>query len=142
MMYYHERNGMDDTALAGWVASSLAYLTGTCTDLPWRDATPDSSERTEPMSVTLEEMREHADGGTASCRWPVHCAFCGAGLYQWYLCLRAPMCARCHGKSGPMLAPASWEMAPERVSAAARLAWESWTALAEAFPASSEETAR
>lgn len=39
---------MDDTASDGWVASSLAYLTGTCTDMPWTDAT---SERTEPMST-------------------------------------------------------------------------------------------
>lgn len=38
---------MDDTALAGWVASSLAYLTGTCTDMPWTDAT---SERTTAMT--------------------------------------------------------------------------------------------
>jgi hypothetical protein len=78
------------------------------------------------MSIALEEARDHADVGVPRCRWPVHCAFCGEGLYRWYLCSRAPMCVRCHGRSGPMLAPASWEMAPERCSPAARQVWESW----------------
>jgi len=62
-------------------------------------------------------------------RWPVHCAFCGVGLDRWWLCLRAPMCVRCHGKSGPMLSPALWKMDARRVSAEAWRVWESWAAV-------------
>jgi hypothetical protein len=59
-------------------------------------------------------------------RWPVFCALCGAGLYQWYYCMRAPMCARCCDKSGPVLSPALWKMDARRVSVEAWRVWESW----------------
>jgi hypothetical protein len=59
-------------------------------------------------------------------RWPVHCAFCGVGLSRWYYCLRAPMCVWCHGKDGPVLDPALWEIDAEREGPEARRVWESW----------------
>lgn len=74
----------------------------------------------------LKEAQQHEITGITQCRWPVHCAFCGAGLFRWYYGGRAPMCPWCVDKSGPALPPASWEMDPERVSMAARQVWESW----------------
>ena len=86
-----------------------------------------------PHEYGTQETREHADGSVTSCPWPVHCAFCGAGLDRWYYCARAPMCVWCNDRSGPVLAPAVWEMDPGRVSPEARRVWESWA------DASSEE---
>lgn len=63
-------------------------------------------------------------------RWPVHCALCGTGLYRWYYCMRAPMCVVCRDKSGPVLAPALWEIDARRCSPAARRVWEFWAAAA------------
>lgn len=42
---------MNDTELAEWTASNLAYLTETCGQAPWTDAT---SERAEPMNEATE----------------------------------------------------------------------------------------
>ena len=69
--------------------------------------------------MTLEEAR-----------WPVHCALCGTGLYRWYWSMRAPMCAKCKDKSGPVLPPPLWEIDARRCSLAARRVWESWATAA------------
>lgn len=62
--------------------------------------------------------------------WPVHCALCGAGMSRWYYGMRAPMCAACRDKSGPLLAPTLWEIDARRWSPAARRVWETWAAAA------------
>ena len=72
---------------------------------------------------------KHVTAPAAACRWPVHCALCGDGLYRWYYGMRAPMCVLCIDKSGPVLAPAAWELDPHRSSLAGRRVWESWAAV-------------
>jgi DNA-binding PadR family transcriptional regulator len=59
-------------------------------------------------------------------RYPVYCALCGEGLDRWYFGGRAPMCPACHGKRGPVLHPARWEMDPARVRPAAYAVWVEW----------------
>jgi len=73
---------------------------------------------------------KHATTAAAECRWPVHCGLCGEGLDRWYYGMRAPMCARCIDKSGPVLPPAAWEIAPQRCSVEGYRVWESWAAAA------------
>jgi len=62
--------------------------------------------------------------------YPLACALCGTGLHHWYVCMRAPMCACCAGKQGPVLHPARWEVNARRCAPAARRVWEAWAAAA------------
>jgi hypothetical protein len=57
---------------------------------------------------------------------PVRCALCSRGMDSWYYGMRAPMCAWCRDKSGPVRDPAQWEIDARHCSPAARRLWESW----------------
>jgi hypothetical protein len=52
------------------------------------------------------------------CGYPIACALCGEGLNRWYYGGRAPLCARCNGKEGPVRHPEQWGP-PEHFSPAA-----------------------
>lgn len=58
---------------------------------------------------------------------PFSCALCGQGLYRWYYGMRAPMCAGCSKKEGPVRHPSQWD-AEASFSAAARDVWNSYQA--------------